>query len=86
MFHPVTNYTSAQFSVPTATLDGWNDSKHLTVQSTAAFTIQMTGAVNLTPNFTPSELNISITPNGGVRGWKRGNRPNDGLMFPRGNY
>ena len=50
MFHPVTNYTSAQFTIPTATLDGWNDSKHLTVQSTAAFTIQQTGAVNLTPN------------------------------------
>ena len=80
------NYTAAQFSIPTPTLEGWNDSKHLTVQSTAAFTIQMTGAVNLTPNFTTSDLNISITPTGGVRGWKRGNRPNDGLMFPRGNY
>ena len=86
MFHPVTNYTAAQFSIHTATLDGWNDSKQFTVQSTAAFTIQMTGAVNLTPNFTTSDLNISITPTGGVRGWKRGNRPYDGLMFPRGNY
>ena len=80
------NYTAAQFTIPTATLDGWNDSKHLTVQSTAAFTIQDTGAVNLTPNFTSSDLYISITPTGGVRGWKRGNRPYEGLMFPRGNY
>ena len=80
------NYTAAQFSIHNATLDGWSDSKQFTVQSTAAFTIQMTGAVNLTPNFTSSDLNINITPNGGVRGWKRGNRPYDGLMFPRGNY
>ena len=80
------NYTAAQFSVPTATLDGWSEEERFLVQSTAAFTIQDTGAVNLTPNFTTSDLNINITPNGGVRGWKRGNRPNDGLMFPRGNY
>ena len=80
------NYTAAQFSVPNATLDGWSEEELFLVQSTAAFTIQDTGAVNLTPNFTTSDLNINITPNGGVRGWKRGNRPNDGLMFPRGNY
>ena len=80
------NYTAAQFSIHNATLDGWSEEERFLVQSTAAFTIQQTGSVNLTPNFTTSDLNISITPTGGVRGWKRGNRPYDGLMFPRGNY